>query len=180
MERRREEDTVSKYDILLPHQRKIREETMATMAAGSLRRCYNANAIALFDDFTGTSRSTVSILHRAKAIAEELDAQLSTPLIRPPSFEISNDKRVKHLYAKAWPQTGQIRLYRKLLWWPPWELVEETIRHEIAHLYSYQDSGQVGHNAAWQTWAVRCGAVPKAVATVQESIEWIREKVHNG
>ncbi len=47
----------------------------------------------------------------------------------------------------------------------PWEVLEDTIRHEIAHALDYETRGRSGHDAAWKAWALRCGAVPERLHT---------------
>ena len=43
-----------------------------------------------------------------------------------------------------------------------WEEIEDTIRHEIAHVLTPADGG---HGEAWKRMAVKCGAKPKRCAS---------------
>lgn len=40
------------------------------------------------------------------------------------------------------------------------ELMEDVLRHEIAHAVDYENRGKTDHGPAWKRWARRCGANP--------------------
>ncbi|MEX2573933.1 MAG: SprT-like domain-containing protein [Balneolaceae bacterium] len=40
-------------------------------------------------------------------------------------------------------------------------LVEDTIRHEIAHAKDAEERGRSDHSVHWKKWAITCGARPK-------------------
>jgi predicted SprT family Zn-dependent metalloprotease len=43
-----------------------------------------------------------------------------------------------------------------------WDVMEDVVRHEIAHALDYEERGRSAHDARWKAWAVRCGADPTA------------------
>lgn len=53
-----------------------------------------------------------------------------------------------------------ISLSRHLTTLNPQQLVEDTLRHEIAHALDAEDRGKTDHSASWKRWAVTCGAKP--------------------
>lgn len=55
----------------------------------------------------------------------------------------------------------QIGLSRYLTTVMPWDEVEDTIRHEIAHALDFHHRGRSGHDEDWKIWALYCGARPK-------------------
>lgn len=40
------------------------------------------------------------------------------------------------------------------------DIIEDTIRHEIAHAIDYVTRGTSNHDRVWKAWAVKCGAAP--------------------
>lgn len=62
-------------------------------------------------------------------------------------------------------KTKKIYFSQHYLTETPWEEVEDTIRHEIAHALAYRETGESqGHNDYWRSVAVRLGARPQSCA----------------
>lgn len=59
---------------------------------------------------------------------------------------------------------GRIELSIHLPDWNPPEVVENTIRHEIAHALAFLEDGEVGHGPAWVAACQRTGAIPSPVS----------------
>lgn len=54
-----------------------------------------------------------------------------------------------------------ISLSRHLTTLNPQQLVEDTLRHEIAHALDAEHRGRTDHSIHWKRWALKCGAKPE-------------------
>lgn len=50
----------------------------------------------------------------------------------------------------------------------PREEIEDTLRHEIAHVLDYINRGTSDHGPKWKRWARRCGADPTRAGQLPE------------
>jgi predicted SprT family Zn-dependent metalloprotease len=49
--------------------------------------------------------------------------------------------------------------------------IEDTLRHEIAHVLDYEDRGTSDHTHQWKKWARRCGADPSTTGHLPEEVK---------
>jgi len=49
-------------------------------------------------------------------------------------------------------------------------IIDETLRHEIAHALAHQHDGYLGHRKKWKKWAIKCGAEPRTRCSSQNVI----------
>lgn len=52
-----------------------------------------------------------------------------------------------------------------------WELMEDTILHEVAHGLDYEDRGTSDHGPRWKNWALQVGADPERTCDVPRHLE---------
>src|SRR5262245_25959867 len=72
------------------------------------------------------------------------------------------DRRKKRLgvcHFPTWGRPGRIQLSAHFVLLNPPEVVEDTIRHEIAHALA---GPEAGHGPVWKLWCLTLGAKPQA------------------
>ncbi len=95
----------------------------------------------------------------ARRLLARLGAEAGTPLVER-GWTVGFDRARRRLGACRIRQR-QITLSAPLSQALPDEVVEDTIRHEIAHAIDGERRGRSPHDATWRRIAVACGARPE-------------------
>ena len=78
-----------------------------------------------------------------------------------PTITISN-RFTRYRHGTAWPTENRIVIYWKALQGWDSTAVEDTIRHELAHILDYQNHHTIGHGPGWVEACGVLGAFPRA------------------
>jgi hypothetical protein len=109
---------------------------------------------------------TDEIARRTRTLMEELGRRHAGRSLQDLGWTFSFDRARTRLGLCTWRRgravVKRISLSRPLAERLGWDVMHDVARHEIAHALDYEARGRSAHDAAWKTWAVRCGADPTA------------------
>ena len=94
----------------------------------------------------------------ARRLLADLGRQFDVPLVER-GWTVGLDRARRRLGA-CHPAKRRITLSASLSAALPDAVVEDTIRHEIAHAIDFERRGRSPHDATWRRIAVACGATP--------------------
>jgi len=93
----------------------------------------------------------------ATSLIDETDKDYDLP--RNLDFAFDRAKRRLGSYR---PQRLRITLSAPICSLNSADVVEEIIRHELAHALAHYHDNKLGHGPRWKQWAIEMGAIPRA------------------
>lgn len=105
-----------------------------------------------------------AIAARAGALMADLGREhLGRPL-QELGWTVTFDRARRRLGLCVWKRYGRfvktISLARHAAERGGWGLMEDVVRHEVAHALDFETRGRSGHDGVWKAWARRCAADP--------------------
>ncbi len=129
--------------------------------------------------------STLACKRIIRRVIEELEEEHGVDYLSEVDIQVSQRTTNRRL-ATAWPNRMKIAIYPKLhaLSTPDpraaKEYIEDSVRHELAHIHHYLQTGRSNHDAKWKEFALAFGARPEQYNNWTQVKAYREERFHNG
>ena len=107
------------------------------------------------------------VARRARQLMAELGIRLRGKTLQATGWRFTFDRARTRLGCCSYTTASGGRVHRKVISLSRpfserygWDVMEDVMRHEIAHALDVDQRGYTDHGPRWKAWAVECGADP--------------------